>query len=87
LVCAWRLASISRHKYGFHETISKTNGRIEIQHYWAIVDPLALNYIRHYEGWMDLQTIVRVQREQGLRAAASRLSFDVQRLLKFALQP
>jgi predicted transposase YbfD/YdcC len=50
----------------FHETISKTNGRIEIRRCWAIDDPIAMEHIRHYEGWTDLQTIVRVQRERRL---------------------
>ena len=47
----------------YHKTISKTNGRIEIRQCWAIADPVAMEHIRHYDGWVDLQTIVRVQRE------------------------
>ena len=45
------------------ETVNKTSGRVEIRRCWAISDPLAMEHIRHYEGWADLQTIVRVQRE------------------------
>jgi predicted transposase YbfD/YdcC len=47
----------------YAETVEKNNGRIEIRRCWAIADPIAFEYIRHYEGWADLQTIVRIQRE------------------------
>ncbi len=47
----------------YHQTLNKSNGRIEIRRCWAIADPVAFEYIRHYEAWADLQTIVRVQRE------------------------
>lgn len=47
----------------YHETISKTNGRVEIRRCWAISDKIAMEHIRHYQGWADLQTMVRVQRE------------------------
>jgi len=47
----------------YHETVSKTSGRIEMRRCWAIADKLAMEHIRHYDGWTDLQTIVRVQRE------------------------
>lgn len=47
----------------YHNAVSKTNGRVEIRQCWAISDPVAMEHIRHYEGWADLQTIVRVQRE------------------------
>lgn len=50
------------HQYA--ETVTKGHGRIEIRRCWAINDPLAFDYIRHYQGWTDLQTIVRVQRER-----------------------
>ncbi|MEQ9027523.1 MAG: ISAs1 family transposase [Aggregatilineales bacterium] len=47
----------------YHKAVSKTNGRIEIRQCWTIADPVAMEHIRHYDGWVDLQTIVRVQRE------------------------
>lgn len=47
----------------YAETINKNNGRIEIRRCWAMADPLAFEYIRHYEGWCDLQTLGRIQRE------------------------
>ena len=47
----------------YHQTIHKSNGRIEIRRCWAIADPGAFEHIRHYAAWADLQTIVRVERE------------------------
>jgi predicted transposase YbfD/YdcC len=51
-------------QHDYHETVNKGHGRIEIRRCWTVSDPLAFDYIRHYEGWADLQTIVRVQRER-----------------------
>lgn len=48
----------------FHQTTHKTNGRIEIRRCWAVRDPLAFAYIRHYDGWVDLNSLVRIQRER-----------------------
>jgi predicted transposase YbfD/YdcC len=56
----------------YAETVNKNNGRIEIRRCWAIADPLAFEYIRHYAGWADLQTLVRVQRECRLNGVTSR---------------
>lgn len=53
-----------RHSYA--ETVNKGHGRIEVRRCWAISDALAFEYIRNYEGWTDLQTIIRVQRERRL---------------------
>jgi predicted transposase YbfD/YdcC len=50
--------------YTFVERVNKEHGRIEIRRCWALADKVAFEYIRHYEGWVDLQTIVRVQRER-----------------------
>ncbi len=52
--------------HDYHETVNKRHGRIEIRRCWVIADPLAFEHIRHYDGWADLQTIVRVQRERRL---------------------
>jgi predicted transposase YbfD/YdcC len=52
--------------HSYSETVNKEHGRIEVRRCWAIADPVAFEYIRHYEGWADLQTIVRVQRERRL---------------------
>jgi predicted transposase YbfD/YdcC len=48
----------------YAETINKGHGRIEIRRCWAVSDPLAFEYIRNYQGWTDLQTIIRVERER-----------------------
>ncbi len=47
-------------------SVNKGHGRIEIRECWAMDDPLAFEYIRNYQGWTDLQTIVRVRRERRL---------------------
>lgn len=48
----------------YAKTINKGHGRIEIRECWVISDPLAFEYIRNYQGWADLQTIIRVRRER-----------------------
>jgi len=53
-------------EHDYHQTINKGHGRIEIRQCWVITDPVAFEYIRHYEGWTDLTAIVRVQRERRL---------------------
>jgi predicted transposase YbfD/YdcC len=50
--------------HDYHETLNKDHGRIERRRCWAVADPVAFEYIRHYEGWADLQTIVRIERER-----------------------
>lgn len=50
--------------HDYHKTVDKAHGRIEIRQCWVIADPVAFEYIRHYDGWADLQSIVRVQRER-----------------------
>jgi len=48
----------------FHRTTHKTSGRIEVRQCWVVSDPVAFEYIRHYEGWPDLRSIIRVARER-----------------------
>jgi predicted transposase YbfD/YdcC len=55
----------------YAETVEKHNGRIEIRRCWALADPLAFAYVRHYEGWADLQSMVRIQRETRLHGTTS----------------
>lgn len=50
----------------YAKTINKGHGRLEIRECWTISDPLAFEYIRNYQGWADLQTILRVRRERRL---------------------
>jgi predicted transposase YbfD/YdcC len=52
--------------HDYYQTVNKGHGRIDIRRCWTVADPIAFEYIRHYEGWADLQTIVRVQRERHL---------------------
>lgn len=48
----------------FHQATHKTSGRVEIRRCWAVSDPLAFEHIRHYAGWTDLNSIVRIHRER-----------------------
>ena len=65
----------------YAETVDKHNGRIEIRRCWAIADPLAFEYIRHYEGWTDLQTILRIQRETRYKGiTASEIAYYISSL-------
>lgn len=48
----------------YAKTINKGHGRIESRQCWVIDDPLAFEHIRHHDGWVDLNAIVRVQRER-----------------------
>jgi len=48
----------------FHQSTHKTSGRIEIRQCWVIRDRVAFEHIRHYEGWADLNSIIRIQRER-----------------------
>jgi predicted transposase YbfD/YdcC len=45
-------------------TVNKGHGRIEIRDCWVVSDPLAFEYIRHHEGWVDLTSIARVVRQR-----------------------
>jgi predicted transposase YbfD/YdcC len=75
--------------HDYHQTINKTSGRIEIRRCWAIADPHAFEYIRHYEGWAGLRTIVMIhnerrmgdQTQQQTRYFISSLPPDARRLL------
>ncbi len=53
-------------QHDYFRAVNKGHGRIEIRQCWTITDPLAFEYIRHYEGWTDISAIVRVQRERRL---------------------
>ncbi len=50
--------------HGFHQTVNKGHGWLEIRRCWALHDPLALESMGHYESWAGLQTVVMVQRER-----------------------
>jgi predicted transposase YbfD/YdcC len=51
-------------RHDYHREVSKGHGRLEIRHCWIIDDPIAFEYIRHYDGWAGLRAIVRVKRER-----------------------
>jgi predicted transposase YbfD/YdcC len=53
-------------QHDYAQTVNKGHGRIEIRRCWTIADPQAFEYIRQHQGWADLQTIIRVQRERQL---------------------
>lgn len=59
-------------QYDYAEAVSKGHGRIEKRRCWVIADPLAFDYIRHYEGWADLNAIVRVERERHVQGKVQR---------------
>lgn len=48
----------------YAQTLNKDHGRLEIRRCWAIDDPLVFDYIRHFEGWTDLTSILRIERER-----------------------
>lgn len=50
--------------HDFHKQVTKGHGRLEIRECWVIADPVAFEYIRHYEGWADLTAIVCLKRER-----------------------
>jgi predicted transposase YbfD/YdcC len=58
-------------QHTYAETVNKQHGRIEIRRCWALSDPVAFEYIRHYDSRADLALLVRVEREhrwQGKRS-------------------
>ncbi len=52
--------------HNYHEIVNKAHGRLERRRCWAVADPVAFEYIRHYDGGADLQTMVRIERERRL---------------------
>jgi predicted transposase YbfD/YdcC len=50
--------------HDFHQTVNKAHGRLEIRRCWTLADPLALESMGHYEGWVGLRTVVMVERER-----------------------
>lgn len=54
-------------EHSHHQTVNKDHGRIEVRDCWVVADPVAFEYLRHYDGWADLHSIAKVvrQRRQG----------------------
>ena len=46
----------------YHRSVAKTSGRVEVRQCWVVTDPLAFEHIRHYDGWADLNSIIRICR-------------------------
>jgi predicted transposase YbfD/YdcC len=44
--------------------VNKDHGRLEIRECWVVSDPVAFEYIRHYQGWTDLNSIAKVVRQR-----------------------
>lgn len=53
-------------EHDYHKSVNKGHGRLELRECWVITDTVAFEYIRHYEGWADLNAIVQVKRERRL---------------------
>ncbi len=50
--------------HGYHQTIGKGHGRIEIRECWTLTDEQYLNYLPQRDNWRDLRTVVKVRRER-----------------------
>jgi predicted transposase YbfD/YdcC len=48
--------------WDYDKTVNKDHGRIEIRECYAVSDPVAFDYLRHYAGWRDLNSIAKVVR-------------------------
>jgi predicted transposase YbfD/YdcC len=44
--------------------VNKDHGRLEVRECWVVSDPVAFEYIRHYDGWVDLNSIAKVVRQR-----------------------
>jgi len=60
--------------HDYAQTVNKGHGRIDIRRCWTVADPLAFEVIRHYDGWADLHSIIRIERE---RRIADKVERDV----------
>ena len=76
--------------HGYHRTVNKGHGRIEIRECWTLSDPEFLDYVRHRQHWSGLQTVVLVRAERrvngksttALRYYISSLPNEARRILK-----
>ena len=44
--------------------VNKDHGRLETRECWVVSDPVVFEYIRHYDGWVDLNSIAKVVRQR-----------------------
>lgn len=50
--------------HSHNRVVNKDHGRLEIRDCWVVSDPVAFEYIRHYDGWTDLNSIAKVIRQR-----------------------
>lgn len=58
--------------HGYHRTVNKGHGRIEIRECWTLSDPEYLDYVRQRQQWSGLQTVVMVRAERRMNGKRSR---------------
>ena len=76
--------------HGYHRTVNKGHGRIEIRECWTLSEPEFLDYLRPRRLWTGLQTVILVRAERwlngkrttALRYYISSLANDAKRLLE-----
>lgn len=57
--------------HGYHQTVGKDHGRIEIRQCWTLRDEESLAYVRRRERWPQLRSVVQVRSERRLGATVS----------------
>ncbi|MBD0313985.1 MAG: ISAs1 family transposase [Microcoleus sp. T3-bin5] len=76
--------------HGYHRTVNKGHGRIEIRECWTLSEPEFLDYVRPRRQWSGLQTVVMVRAERrmngkrthSIRYYISSLTNDARRILQ-----
>ena len=61
--------------HGYHRTVNKGHGRIEIRECWTLSDPEYLDYVRQRQQWRGLRTVALIRSERrvnGKRTTALR---------------
>lgn len=58
--------------HGYHRTVNKGHGRIEIRECWTLSDPEYMDYVRQRHQWSGLQTVVMVRAERRINGKRSR---------------
>lgn len=53
--------------HGYHRTVNKGHGRIEIRECWTLSDPEYLDYVRQRQHWCGLQTVIMIRAERWLK--------------------
>lgn len=76
--------------HGYHRTVNKGHGRIEIREGWTLSDPEFVDYLRQRHLWTGLQTVIMVRAERringkrtiALRYYISSLANEAKRILE-----